>query len=48
MTDVWLFAAAMSLFLIGLVVLGLIADSAEARDARRRNQARPLSRRSRR
>lgn len=40
MEDVTLFILAVSVFLIGLVVLGLIADHVEGRerrDARRRN-----------
>lgn len=39
--DALLFAAGLGLFLAGLVVMGLIADWYDRRDARRRNQARP-------
>jgi len=39
--DVVLFAAGLGLFLLGLVLLGVIADGAERREARKRNRARP-------
>jgi len=39
--DVVLFAAGMGLFLLVLVLLGVIADGAERREARKRNRARP-------
>lgn len=41
MTDIQLFAAAMGVFLLGLVVLGVIADSWDRRDARQRNRSKP-------
>jgi len=40
MTDAAFFCAAMSLFLLGLVLMGVVADSWERRDARRRNPRR--------
>jgi hypothetical protein len=39
-TDVVFLCAAMSLFLFGLVLLGVVADAWERREARRRNPRR--------